>query len=571
MRKALSAWLGLFAVLSLDPLSATSGAPRVTQVEPLVLPDEPAVEAADPPPRLAESAELTPGLALPKASEGAADQLAALTAWNASGRRPERTGFVRPLTAPASLPPDAGAWGTRVYVADAYRLRLHLEDVRLPAGTRLWVWGLGEEPQPFGLELRSPDGGLWTPSVGGPHLFFEVELPAARSTGREAYGFEIRELAEVLRPEGAKTHCLVDGTCVTPATLDAIATYRKAVAYLEFIQGGFSFRCTGALLNDTDASTVIPYLLTANHCFSTQDAASTLEAFWDFATSSCNGAAPGLAGLPKSNGASLLATGEESDFTLVQLVAIPGGRSLLGWALAAVPPGAILHRLSHPAPDGLPLPQSYSQTVVTGGPPTCTGRPRPQYIYSTRSQGGTFGGSDGAPVIRPGGFVVGQLAGPCGPGVADGCDTATSEVDGAFATTYLSISQFLSPDPEGPCTPNATTLCIDEQPGDRRFRVQVTFETAESSGQGRAIPLSSLGVNSGGLFWFFGAANPEMMIKVLNGCGVNNRFWVFYSAGTNVGLKTTVTDTLTGASKTYNNPLNTAAPPVQDTNAFACP
>ena len=75
----------------------------------------------------------------------------------------------------------------------------------------------------------------------------------------------------------------------------------------------------------------------------------------------------------------------------------------------------------------------------------------------------------------------------------------------------------------------------------------------------------------GGLFWFFGADNPEMLIKVIKGCTVNNHFWVFYAAGTNVGFTVTVTDTKTGHQVTYTNHDLTAAPPVQDTNALSCP
>ena len=62
-----------------------------------------------------------------------------------------------------------------------------------------------------------------------------------------------------------------------------------------------------------------------------------------------------------------------------------------------------------------------------------------------------------------------------------------------------------------------------------------------------------------------------MLIKVINGCAVNERFWVFYSAGTNVGFKVTVTDTQTGHSVKYQNTDLTAAPPEQDTSALACP
>jgi hypothetical protein len=128
--------------------------------------------------------------------------------------------------------------------------------------------------------------------------------------------------------------------------------------------------------------------------------------------------------------------------------------------------------------------------------------------------------------------------------------------------------------PGSPCSPNATTLCIDQNPGDGRFMIQVSFHTSQGgghSGSGNAIPLSSLGVTEGGLFWFFGAANPEMLIKILDGCSLNSHFWVFFAATTNVGFTVTVTDTLTGHLATYTNADRHAAPPVQDTSALTCP
>lgn len=69
--------------------------------------------------------------------------------------------------------------------------------------------------------------------------------------------------------------------------------------------------------------------------------------------------------------------------------------------------------------------------------------------------------------------------------------------------------------------------------------------------------------------------NPNdwvVLLKVLNGCSINNRFWVFYAATTNIEFTITVVDTFTNTTKTYSNPINTAAAPVTDTQAFAtCP
>jgi hypothetical protein len=126
----------------------------------------------------------------------------------------------------------------------------------------------------------------------------------------------------------------------------------------------------------------------------------------------------------------------------------------------------------------------------------------------------------------------------------------------------------------GPCIPSDTVLCIDNTPGDQRFEAKISFSTVQGggfSGDGQAIPLASLGVSHGGLFWFFGQDNPEMLLKVLNACAVNGKFWVFFSAGTNVGFTLTVTDTVSHNRRFYVNPDLNPAPPVQDGNAFPCP
>jgi hypothetical protein len=61
----------------------------------------------------------------------------------------------------------------------------------------------------------------------------------------------------------------------------------------------------------------------------------------------------------------------------------------------------------------------------------------------------------------------------------------------------------------------------------------------------------------------------ELVAKVLNGCGVNNHYWVFLAGLTNVSVTVNVEDTLTGDTQTYTNPLGTPFLPVQDTKAFA--
>jgi len=63
-----------------------------------------------------------------------------------------------------------------------------------------------------------------------------------------------------------------------------------------------------------------------------------------------------------------------------------------------------------------------------------------------------------------------------------------------------------------------------------------------------------------------------VIVKVLNACGLNQRYWFFAGGLTDVKVHFTVTDTQTGKVKLYDNPPHTPFRPIQDTSAFAtCP
>lgn len=118
----------------------------------------------------------------------------------------------------------------------------------------------------------------------------------------------------------------------------------------------------------------------------------------------------------------------------------------------------------------------------------------------------------------------------------------------------------------GRCIPSSTRLCLNGN----RFQVEVDWRDFDgNNGRGRA---RALDIDDSGLYWFFGPENLELLVKVLDACSFNDRYWVFAAATTNVEYTLRVTDTDTGQSRTYFNPLGTRSPATTDTGAFAtCP
>lgn len=96
-----------------------------------------------------------------------------------------------------------------------------------------------------------------------------------------------------------------------------------------------------------------------------------------------------------------------------------------------------------------------------------------------------------------------------------------------------------------------------------RFRAELSWQTPNGSGQAQPVTLTS----DSGYFWFFEPTNVEILVKVLDGTGVNGCYWVFYGALTDVAFTMTITDTVTGATRVYTNPQGFQAGR-NDTTAF---
>jgi phosphoribosyl-AMP cyclohydrolase len=152
-------------------------------------------------------------------------------------------------------------------------------------------------------------------------------------------------------------------------------------------------------------------------------------------------------------------------------------------------------------------------------------------------------------------------------GAAGTAEAPASAMPGASMPDFVraqsrELAALVASSPSAVCLPDATTLCLNGS----RFQVRVSFNAPSlgiTNGSAQAVPLTA----DTGYMWFFSANNVELMIKVVDGRAFNQFFWVFYGALSDVEYTITVTDSETGAVKTYHNAPGTLAS-VADVAAF---
>lgn len=296
----------------------------------------------------------------------------------------------------------------------------------------------------------------WGPSVDGADAIVEIEIPAGVLTSSVSVSVpsvshifmtnkEISTAVAQITYSGDTNlglSCQVDVTCSTPKP-----AVTDAVAHLRFNEGANGYICSGTLLTD-NINSATPYLLTANHCISTQTVASTLTSWFKYRSLTCNDGSTGEY-YPTIGGADLLYTAYGTDTTLVKLRNPPAVSGVLyaGWDATTAPVTSDpVHSVHHPKGDQ----QRLSRGTITGYSLRET-NPTVQY-YDTRFYGSnvtsgtilnvtlttglTQGGSSGSALLKgtdANPIVIGQLFGGSTPGnaannYAPACTTATPPV-----------------------------------------------------------------------------------------------------------------------------------------------
>jgi len=140
---------------------------------------------------------------------------------------------------------------------------------------------------------------------------------------------------------------------------------------------------------------------------------------------------------------------------------------------------------------------------------------------------------------------------------------ATSSPFGGVGEAWEAVPGRVDVVAPGSCEPSDTTLCLHG----RRFAVTVSWhDPAGNSGVGHAWETPA--DDGSGLFWFFSPDNAELTIKALDGCDLNQRWWVFLASGSNVDYEVSVRDTLSGQQRTYVHEAGDIPPLLTDLETF---
>jgi len=363
-----------------------------------------------------------------------------------------------------TLPGIGQFWTADIVSQNAFGIRVHFTEMNLPAGALLFVYSPalpGFANGPYQTVGPVGDGQFWAASVEGDRARIELFIPDAGAPAKPVVAFRIDAIQHHYRDEfsaagiaGEDDPVAHGGGCHNDVSCHpAWTNVSHSVARINYVDASGGHTCTGQLLN-TQNGDVTPYFLTANHCIDTNAEAQSIEFFWFYQSSTCNGSTPSLGSVPKSLVGTLLSNSANTDYSLIMVEGkLPCGVFWNGWTASAIPNGEASTGVHHPG--GQPTKISFS-TRATADSSFCSSG-NPNFVRENWSDGVTEQGSSGSGIYRNSDQrLYGQLF--CGP---SGCGAGGVTYDnyGAFARTYAdnaAVQTFLAGGSDDAFEPNDT-------------------------------------------------------------------------------------------------------------------
>lgn len=301
-----------------------------------------------------------------------------------------------PQHQPVVLPDGGRVWRYELHSTDAVGLRCQMWGN--PAQGQLQIRFYDPASGYVLPEIVSPtldeEGIWWGPTIWGDTLGIEVYQPNGASGE-----FPIAIVGVVYLfctgdcgtpGGGTDLNCYNDITCF-PAWKNSLED--NAVGKYFFLSGSTCFTCTGTMINRQPGD-FSPLFITAHHCMERQSETHSMEIFWEYETTACDGTPVDPNTLPRNNGALLLKRYRDADTILVGLYAPPGVNAYVGWFTAS-PVGESGTGVHHPASSfkriSFGTVQSADDNVSFSGLPYTVDTWRIRYTNGT-----TEGGSSGS-------------------------------------------------------------------------------------------------------------------------------------------------------------------------------
>lgn len=352
------------------------------------------------------------------------------------------------------------AYAAAVRSPNAPALRLHFENVALPPDAELYVYGAQDDVVTGPHTGRGPfeNGEFWSDALAGDTAVVEWLTPPD-----EPIRFHVTELTHIWesppppKPDGDETKvgaCHLDAMCGPEPEKDSVAR-------IVFQTSLGAAVCTGTILNTRNGD-FAPFFLTANHCVAAAAQAQTVQAFWFYRTTNCNGGVVNGNVFRSPTGAALLQTGAAADQTLLEIMGvIPRNLFHAGWDVNARPDGTNVFALHHPGA-GTPVAQPQSSFlrrsigVPAGQNSNCNGSAGLQGGCRVNwNQGVTEPGSSGSGIWYASGdrnFLIGVLS--CGPAACGAPPNQMFDNYGKFSAFVPGVNNFLNGGDDDAFEPN---------------------------------------------------------------------------------------------------------------------
>lgn len=304
---------------------------------------------------------------------------------------------------------DTQIWRYRIKCEEVVSLGLQFSTFDIPEGAALYVYSADESEIRGGFtsQNRKASGKLAIAALATDELIIEYDEPKSASY---AGGVILGGVVEAYRALESNAGERIQINCPEGADWQ---DEKRAVCMITFVDGAYSYYCSGALMNNTREDGRALFL-TANHCISSDLVASSMITYFNYENSTCSSNDASRA--QTLSGAELRANNAYSDFSLVELSEYPPESYrpyFAGWNASGDTP-ANATSIHHPQGEPKTISLDYDPPVSINysvrwddGSMSLSG----SHWEVAYDVGSDEGGSSGGPLFDENKQIVGQLHG----------------------------------------------------------------------------------------------------------------------------------------------------------------